>query len=60
MRDKHRIDLPSNLVDGMPPAQLDKMVDVALVMEPLWDNALGSGWKKIMTRDRIKELYLKM
>jgi 3-deoxy-alpha-D-manno-octulosonate 8-oxidase len=36
------------------------MVDVALVLEPLWENALGTDWKQIMTRDKIKELYQKM
>jgi len=36
------------------------MVDVALVLEPLWENALGADWKQIMTRDKIKELYQKM
>jgi len=60
MMKKHHITLPRNLVADIESEKLEKMVDVALVLEPLWENALGTGWKKIMTRDRIKELYRKM
>jgi len=60
MMKKHQITLPRNLVADIESEKLEKMVDVALVLEPLWENALGTGWKKQMTRDRIKELYRKM
>lgn len=60
MMKKHHITLPRNLVADIESEKLEKMVDVALVLEPLWENALGTGWKNIMTRDRIKELYRKM
>jgi 3-deoxy-alpha-D-manno-octulosonate 8-oxidase len=54
------IDLPRNLTAGITDAQMDKMVDIALVLEPLWENALGKDWKTIMTREKIRSLYLKM
>ncbi len=54
------IDLPRNLTAGITDAQMEKMVDVALVLEPLWENALGKDWKSIMTREKIRALYLKM
>ena len=60
MMEKHKIQLPRNLVAGIRKDQLEKMVDVALILEPLWENALGTDWKETMTRDRIKALYLKM
>lgn len=60
MMKKHNITLPRNLVTDVESDKLEKMVDVALVLEPLWENALGTGWKKIMTRDKIKALYRKM
>ena len=60
MMEKHKVQLPRNLVAGVKNDQLEKMVDVALILEPLWENALGTDWKRTMTRDRIKELYLKM
>ncbi len=60
MLKRQGLELPRNLVAGIEQDKLEKMVDVALVLEPLWENALGMDWKKKMTRDIIKELYLKM
>jgi 3-deoxy-alpha-D-manno-octulosonate 8-oxidase len=60
MMERHDIYLPRNLVAGIESDKLEKMVDVALVLEPLWENALGSDWKQIMTRQKIKEIYQKM
>jgi len=60
MMKKHDIQLPRNLTAGISEERLEKMVDVALVLEPLWENALGKDWKTVMTRDRIRQLYLKM
>ena len=56
----HGISLPRNVVDGVSAEKMNKMIDVALMLEPLWENALGTEWKKQMTRDRIKGLYLNM
>lgn len=60
MMEKHNIELPRNLMAGIESDKLEKMIDVALVLEPLWENALGTDWKKIMTRKKIKELYQRM
>ena len=60
MLDRHSISLPRNVVDGVSTENLGKMIDVALILEPLWENALGKEWKQQMARDRIKELYLRM
>ncbi|MDX2455632.1 iron-containing alcohol dehydrogenase family protein [Desulfosarcina sp.] len=54
------IQLPRNLTADVTDAQMEKMIDVSLVLEPLWENALGKDWKTIMTRDKIRELYLNM
>jgi 3-deoxy-alpha-D-manno-octulosonate 8-oxidase len=47
-------------VAGIESDKLDKMIDVALVLEPLWENAVGADWKRMMTRDRISGLYQRM
>lgn len=60
MLERHKIDLPRNITAQLDKEQMDKMIDVALILEPLWENALGKDWKKVMTRDRIAELYRKM
>ncbi len=60
MKDKHNIDLPQGICANLYDKEFDIMIDVALSLEPLWENALGKHWKKTITRDKLKELYLKM
>lgn len=60
MTAKHGIDLPRNITAGVSDDKLKKMVDVALGLEPLWENALGSDWRKKMPPERVADLYLKM
>jgi 3-deoxy-alpha-D-manno-octulosonate 8-oxidase len=36
------------------------MIDVSLGMKPLWENALGKDWEKIMTREKLRKLYEKL
>ena len=60
MTARHGIELPRHLTAGLAPVKMEKMIDVALSLDPLWENALGSDWKKIMTRDRARDLYERM
>lgn len=60
MVEKHKISLPKNLCASLTDEQFDKMIDVALSLGPLWENALGPDWEKIMTRDRARKLYERM
>jgi len=60
MVEKHGIHLPRNITADLDEDKLNRMIDVALILEPLWENALGKDWKKRMTRDRIAELYRRM
>ncbi len=60
MLSKQQIELPRGIVAEADEAQVEKMVDVALTLDPLWENALGPDWKEVMPRNRIRELYLKM
>ncbi len=60
MLDKQQINLPANVMADVSREQIEKMIDVALILEPLWENALGKDWQKQMTRRRIRELYLAM
>jgi 3-deoxy-alpha-D-manno-octulosonate 8-oxidase len=54
------VSLPRNLTAGLPSEKMEKMIDVALGLAPLWENALGADWANIMTRDRVRDLYKKM
>ena len=60
MMEKHAIDLPRNVCAGLDDEAMEKTIDVALGMKPLWENALGPDWASIMTRDKARELYLRM
>ena len=60
MRLRHGIELPRNLTRALTEAQVEKMVDVALFLAPLWENALGPDWKNLMPRSRVRELYSRM
>ncbi|WP_034261973.1 iron-containing alcohol dehydrogenase family protein [Altibacter lentus] len=57
---QHNIDIPTGLCSNLSEAQLNTMIDIALSLVPLWENALGEHWETIMTRDKLKELYIKM
>lgn len=60
MMKKCGIELPRGLVKNLTDEQIEKMVTVALGLEPLWENCLGKDWQTIMTRDKAKSLFLKM
>ena len=60
MKAKHNIQLPHGLCTNLSDSEFDIMIDVALSLEPLWQNAIGKDWKKTITRDKLKSLYQKM
>lgn len=60
MKAKHKIDLPKGLCANLSEHQMDTMINIALSLVPLWENALGENWELIMTRSKLRELYLKM
>jgi len=60
MLEKNQIELPRDVVGNLEPDRMDKMIDVALSLDPLWENALGADWKKTMTRTKAQELYSRM
>lgn len=60
MLDKHNITLPTNVCAGLTDAEMDKMIQVASGMAPLWDNVYGPDWKNKVTPELLKSLYLKM
>lgn len=57
---KQGIELPRGLTANADDEQIERMVNVSLVLEPLWENALGENWRNIMTRERLRELYRQM
>lgn len=60
MKAKHNILLPKGVCSNLTKKQFDSMIDIALSLEPLWENALGKDWKIKITRSLLKDLYSKM
>jgi len=56
----HNIEIPEGICSELTEAQMDTMIDIALSLVPLWENALGDDWEQIMTREKLRNLYLKM
>ncbi len=54
---KNNIDIPQHICAGLSGAEFDKMINVSLGMKPLWENALGKDWEKIITREKLRALY---
>src|SRR3954464_6925542 len=57
MVEKNKVDIPQGICRGLTDEQFETMIDVSLGMKPLWENALGKDWEKIMTRQRLRSLY---
>ena len=60
MKEIHKIDIPKGICANLEDHHFDTMIDVAISLEPLWENALGKDWQKTITRDKLLELYKKM
>lgn len=60
MFEKHNVALPRGYTKGVTDEQMDKMISVALSLDPLWENALGKNWRDHMTPERARELYQRM
>ncbi len=60
MLSKHSIILPKNICANLGDKDFEIMINISLSLEPLWENAIGKNWKKIITPKKLKQLYLKM
>ena len=60
MLEKNRIELPQGICADLTQDDFDTLIRVSLGMEALWENALGQDWKKVMTPQRLQELFEKI
>lgn len=60
MVEKNQIEIPKNICAGLTDEQFNKMIDVSIGMKPLWENAFGKDWEKIMTREKLRSIYEKL
>jgi 3-deoxy-alpha-D-manno-octulosonate 8-oxidase len=60
IKTKYNIQLPQGLCANLSNDEFDVMINVALSLEPLWENAIGKDWKKTITAQVLRALYEKM
>lgn len=60
MVEKNKIEIPTGICKGLSDEDFDKMINVSLGMKPLWENALGKDWEKVMTREKLRGLFEKL
>lgn len=60
MKEKHQIELPTGICSQLTDSDFEIMINVSLSLEPLWENALGKEWRKVMTPGKLRSLYQKI
>src|SRR5215207_8914744 len=60
MVEKNGIEIPQGICKGLNDEQFESMITVSMGMKPLWENALGKDWEKVMTREKLRKLYEKL
>lgn len=60
MKKKHNVEIPQGLCASLSDDEFDTMINVAMSLTPLWENALGKDWRKTITKEKLLQLYKKM
>ncbi len=60
MVEKNKVDIPVGICKDLKDEDFEKMINVSIGMKPLWENALGKDWEKIMTREKLRALFEKL
>lgn len=60
MQQKHHIKLPTGICTNLDDSEFETMITVAMGMVPLWENALGKHWRKVITPEKLEAIYRKI
>jgi 3-deoxy-alpha-D-manno-octulosonate 8-oxidase len=60
MMKNNNIDLPVGFNANRTPDEIEKMIDVSLTLIFMWAHVCGPDWQKIITRDKLRSLLMKM
>ncbi|XOD68335.1 MAG: iron-containing alcohol dehydrogenase family protein [Flavobacteriales bacterium AspAUS03] len=60
MVEKHQIIIPQGVCAGLSDEQFTQMIQVALGLAPLWENALGKDWTQVITPSILRKIYEKI
>ena len=58
--EKHDVDIPKGLCRNLTDLQHEELFNATIVHEKPLTNALGEGFKEILTRERVREIFLQM
>lgn len=56
----NKIELPTGVTANCTPEEIERMIDVTLTLTFMWQHLCGMGWEKIITREKLRGLLLKM
>jgi 3-deoxy-alpha-D-manno-octulosonate 8-oxidase len=60
MMEINQVDLPKGVLKDYSSEDIEKMVDVALTLTFMWAHVAGPEWEKVITREKLRDLYMKM
>ena len=60
MKDRHGIQIPAGICADLNDCDFNTMITVAMGMEPLWENAIGKDWRKVITPLKLRSIYEKI
>ena len=60
MVEKHNIQMPTGVTQGLASEQMDKMIELTYMLERDLISALGPDFKQILTPEKIVSIYEKM
>ena len=60
MVDQQKISLRTGLCRDLSDAQYDALFDASIIHEKPLENALGSNFRNVLTRERAQDLFVRM
>jgi 3-deoxy-alpha-D-manno-octulosonate 8-oxidase len=56
----NNIEIPTGITANCTPEEIDEMIDVTLTLIFMWQHVCGPEWEKIVTREKLRGLLMKM
>ncbi len=60
LRESCGIELPTGLCDGLDYDQMERLYQSTVIHEKPLRNALGDGWRDVLTREKVYEIFRRM
>ncbi len=60
MMKNNNIELPERFNENRTPEEIDQMIDVSLTLIFMWAHVCGPDWQKVITREKLRGLLMKM